>query len=133
MDEAITASQLPFPKNLESGEKVDLRAAEAERKNYGISAHLLRSLAGVFTRQTQHEAILRCAEAALKVQRYRLAHKNNLPASLDETVPGILKGVPADPFHGTPLEYRRESAVSYRISSSPDNPTIKALGFRVLR
>jgi hypothetical protein len=69
----------------------------------------------------------------LGVQRYRLAHEQKLPASLDDMVPAILKAVPADPFDGTPLQYRRESTIRYTISSSPDDPKAKELAFRVLR
>jgi hypothetical protein len=122
MDEAITTSKLPFPQALQGGQKMSVRAAEAKRKNYLYSATTLVSIGRLFAKHGQHEARLRCAEAGLGVQRFRLAHQNKLPSSLEETVPAILKAVPADPFDGTPLQYRRESAIRFTVSSSTDDP-----------
>lgn len=52
-------------------------------------------------------ARLRCARAALAVERYRLAH-GALPETLDDLVPEYLKGVPLDPFAKAPLKYLRK-------------------------
>jgi ABC-type transport system involved in multi-copper enzyme maturation permease subunit len=71
---------------------------------------------------TQHHwtslAELRCAVAMLAVERYRLAH-GNWPKSLNELVPAFLREVPADPFDGKPLRFRR----------LPDGVVIYAVGF----
>jgi ABC-type transport system involved in multi-copper enzyme maturation permease subunit len=63
-------------------------------------------------------AELRCAVAILAVERYRLAH-GNWPKSLDDLAPAFLREVPADPFDGKPLRYRR----------LPDGVVIYAVGF----
>jgi ABC-type transport system involved in multi-copper enzyme maturation permease subunit len=52
---------------------------------------------------------LRCAIVMLAAERYRRDHQR-WPDTLDELVPGYLRRVPADPFDGKPLRYRRLSA-----------------------
>ena len=52
-------------------------------------------------------ARLRVAETALAVERFRLAHQNQLPGSLAALVPAYLKSVPTDPFDGQPLRFKR--------------------------
>jgi hypothetical protein len=63
-------------------------------------------------------AELRCAVAMLAVERYRLAH-GNWPKSLNDLVPRFLREVPADPFDGKPLRFRR----------LPDGVVIYTVGF----
>jgi hypothetical protein len=49
--------------------------------------------------------------AVLAVERYRRAHHNAVPASLDALVPSFLPSVPEDPFSagaGEPIRYHRE-------------------------
>src|SRR5262249_23292576 len=61
----------------------------------------------------QH-ARLRCALAALAVERYRLVH-GDWPHDLAALVPAYLKDVPNDPYDGQLLRYRRlpEGVVVY--------------------
>jgi hypothetical protein len=51
------------------------------------------------------QAILRCAEAALAAERYRLA-EHRWPDDLYALMPRYLAAVPADPFDGRPLRLR---------------------------
>lgn len=51
-------------------------------------------------------AKLRAARTALAIERYRTAN-GEPPAALDALVPAYLEAVPADPFTGTPLLYKR--------------------------
>ena len=51
-------------------------------------------------------AHLRAAQAAVAVERYRLA-TGVLPAALADLVPGYLDAVPTDPFDGKELRYRK--------------------------
>jgi len=51
-------------------------------------------------------ALLRCAQAALAAERFRLAH-GHWPDSLSTLVPEFLRAVPTDPFVGQPLRFRR--------------------------
>jgi hypothetical protein len=51
-------------------------------------------------------AVLRCAEVACAVERWRLAHAGALPPSLDALVPQFLAAVPEDPMDGKALKFR---------------------------
>jgi hypothetical protein len=53
-----------------------------------------------------NQARLRCAVAALAVERYHLA-RGGWPSDLAAVVPAFLKEVPNDPYDGRPLRYRR--------------------------
>ena len=50
-------------------------------------------------------ALNRVMLAVLAVERYRRAHHETLPPSLDATVSDYLDRVPTDPFDGAPLRY----------------------------
>src|SRR5262249_30704375 len=52
-------------------------------------------------------AYLRCAIAALAVERYRQANNGRWPDSLAALGPKFLAKVPLDPYDGQPLRYRR--------------------------
>jgi len=47
------------------------------------------------------------------VEQYRLRHANALPASLAELAPEFLDTVPADPFDGHPLRYKKLPGKGY--------------------
>jgi hypothetical protein len=93
----------------------------------------LSSLAKSISKEARPVAHVRCAVAALAVQRYRLAHGNNLPASLEETVPAFLKVAPMDPYHGNQLQYRRESAIHFVVSIVGEDDRSKKVTFEVRR
>jgi len=52
-------------------------------------------------------AALRTSEAAVAIERYRLAHGGALPDTLDALVPALLPNVPIDPFSGAPVKLVR--------------------------
>jgi hypothetical protein len=52
------------------------------------------------------QGLLRCAVAALAVERYRQT-KHHWPDSLADLIPEFLGEVPADPFDGAPLRFRK--------------------------
>jgi hypothetical protein len=54
----------------------------------------------------RNEALIRCALVALAVERYR-RDKQRWPDGLASLVPRYLREVPADPFDGAPLRYRK--------------------------
>jgi len=65
------------------------------------------------------EATRREMETAIAIERYR-RKKNALPDALDALVPDLLAAVPADPFDGAPLRYRKEPA-EYTLYSVYEN------------
>jgi hypothetical protein len=64
----------------------------------------------------RHQATSRCLELLLAIERYRLRH-GAWPESLGQLTPGLLEGVPLDPFDGQPLRYRRleDGAMVYSV------------------
>ena len=50
-------------------------------------------------------ALLRLAQSAIAVERYRLAN-GRLPVALSDCVPVYLDAVPDDPFDGQPIRFR---------------------------
>ncbi|HWH71915.1 MAG TPA: hypothetical protein VNT26_21310, partial [Candidatus Sulfotelmatobacter sp.] len=52
-------------------------------------------------------ALCRTAETAMALERYRLGHDGQLPASLNTLAPVYLNQVPLDPFNGQPLRFKR--------------------------
>jgi hypothetical protein len=65
------------------------------------------------------QARLRCAEAAVAVERYRLA-RGDWPRDLAALVPDYLKEAPSDPYDGRPLRYRRTADGVVVYSVGPD-------------
>jgi hypothetical protein len=57
------------------------------------------------SRSLDEDAKIRDAQAALAVERYRLAN-DKLPSQLSDLVPTFLPAVPSDPFDGKPLRYK---------------------------
>jgi hypothetical protein len=70
---------------------------------------MVRLLAPAMTKVAQsfrrNQAVLRCAVAAIAVERYRLRH-GHWPEGVNDLVPDLLRAVPTDPFDGKPLRYR---------------------------
>jgi hypothetical protein len=66
-----------------------------------FSSH--EKLVQVFVR---NQAWLRCTYVGLAVERYRLAH-NRWPDKLASLVAEFIRELPADPYNGAPLKYRR--------------------------
>jgi ABC-type Na+ efflux pump permease subunit len=89
-------------------------------------------------------AELRCAVVALAAERFRRRH-GRWPGRLDELTPDFLERVPADPFGGAPLRYKKlaDGVVIYSVgpderddggdvrSAANTERTGKDLGFRL--
>ena len=77
----------------------------------------------------RYQAALRCAEAALACERYRLAHKA-WPESLEQLVPQYLTAVPSDPYDGKPLRLQRspEGMVIYSVGPNQTDDQAVSLG-----
>lgn len=116
MDEGVKATTLPFPQRLEAASQwADV--SEAKSKGYQNSGLLLPGLEKAAEKAAERVGRLRVTQAALAVERYRLAHKNALPASLSELAPQFIESVPSDPFDGQPLRYTTVSPKGFVIYS----------------
>jgi hypothetical protein len=93
-DKCIKAAQSPFPSRLES-----FRALDIKTKNRDHYRDIL-------AREARCIALLRTAQTALGMERYRLAH-GKLSDSLADLAPAYLAAVPIDPFDGQPLRYKK--------------------------
>lgn len=86
-------------------------------------ARLLLPDSGIVAERSIREyALLRCAEVAFAVERWRLAHDGTPPASLEALVPQCLGKIPEDPLDGKPLKYRTLTS-GYVIYSVGDDGT----------
>jgi hypothetical protein len=65
------------------------------------------------------QASMHALAAALAAERYRIDHKK-WPDDLPKLAPAYLKTVPADPYDGAPLRYRREKGGVVVYSIGPD-------------
>ncbi len=104
----IAVAELPLSERIQASQKVG--GCVPPSRGYVISSLLLPGFAKCFTREADTCARLRTAQAALALERFRLAHTNALPRSLTELVPAYLKTVPADPYGGQPLRFRTRNA-----------------------
>jgi len=66
----------------------------------------------------------RAVRVAIAMHRWRLAHPDQWPATLEELVPEYLSAVPEDPFNGLPLRWDRASRIIYSVGADwkPDVP-----------
>jgi hypothetical protein len=105
MDDCIKAGGLPPHQRQEAVE-----AAAEKIKHLPKIRFLLRMFGPAFARIAELElrtiAHLRTAQAAVVVERYRLA-TGVLPAALADLVPDYLDAVPTDPFDGKDLRYKK--------------------------
>jgi hypothetical protein len=100
----LGAANLPFPERVTLGRQT---AAAIPDKFCLFSRMLLPALSKVFVRDADHAARVRTAQLALAVERFRLAHASALPGTLEDLVPTYLNCVPADPYDGKPLRFRK--------------------------
>jgi hypothetical protein len=72
-----------------------------------LSAMMLPSLQKVLARYAGYEARRRAALIAIGVEYHRAVHESRVPEKLDDLVPGGLPAIPADPFDGQNLRFRK--------------------------
>jgi hypothetical protein len=117
MNAAVSAGSAPWPDRLKFS-PIPMPTLPAPRWRFLDSpadsiAYLHQQRALAFGRML---AMLRTAECAVAVERFRAAHGWALPPTLEGLVPGFIDRVPVDPFSGSPVKLR-SSAGSYAIYS----------------
>jgi hypothetical protein len=83
-----------------------------------ITRLLLPAVDKLHDASLRHRAMMRCAGAALAVERFRLQN-DRWPDSLTELPVDLLRTIPLDPFDGLPLKYAKR----------PDGVTVYSVGF----
>jgi hypothetical protein len=115
---ALAVAAMPFPQGLEPEAQQAIPSMEtAKAKGYKLASLFAPALGNLTTRAGEAAARIRTAQAGLAVERYRLKHANALPDSLAELTPECVDTVPADPFDGQPLRYKKLLGKGYVIYS----------------
>jgi hypothetical protein len=109
MGRELAALELPYPARFEACQQL-AAITNVPNRMFIFSRMLLPALGRFHVREAGHVALVRTASAALAVERFRRAHTNALPASLQQLAPACCKDVPADPFDGKPLRYKTRGA-----------------------
>ncbi len=119
METNIAVAARLAPESLTMANLIGAQSLKARINFHIMSGLLLPDLGKVIVRAADDSARLRVAETALAIERFRLAHQNQLPDSLAALVPAYLKTVPTDPFDGQPLRYqgREKGYVVYSIGT----------------
>jgi hypothetical protein len=141
MAENIAAARLPCPALFTRLQELD--ASPVDERTAALASWFLPAVARQLRTIPGTLAMLRCAAAALALERYRLAH-GRWPEGLDGLTPKLLAEVPADPFDGQPLRFRRleDGVVVYSVGPDGEdnggridrrNPSASGtdLGFRL--
>lgn len=117
-----TIVRLPFPQQLKATEKFEQEMRQmmgdaddpdnpkiwAEPEHL-ISQQRLGYIVGkrISERTAKGEAYGATIQTAIAIERYRLGNKGKLPKTLNELTPKYLKTLPADPFTGKPVRFRK--------------------------
>jgi hypothetical protein len=118
--QVMIARRESFPDRLKVDGLARKLATEATDRKLGMSALLVRGLAGATAREARTLAHFRLGLTATALEQFRGAHNNRYPASLSELTPDQLASVPLDPFDGQPMRYRSKGAGYLLYSIGPD-------------
>ena len=106
---------------IEHGEKtpgdLNKQLGQVKIKRHVLTKIILPAFVRIVEKNSNDMAYLRSAQVVIAVERYRRAHQNELPASLEELAPKWLEHLPLDPFGGESFQYEKQPAAGYRISS----------------
>jgi hypothetical protein len=107
MAQAIAAAKLPYPAHFSTWGQAGVILTGRPPRLCVFSANLLWPLSRAYARDADETALIRAATTALGVERFRRAHTNALPDTLEALVPAYLRAVPSDPFDGKPLRFTK--------------------------
>jgi hypothetical protein len=116
----IAFAKLPDPHRFASRTNWSVTEARAREGRYILSGFLLPALGKAVHRDTEDRAKARMAQTVLAIERYRLAHANELPDNLGALVPAYLATILSDPFDGHPLRFKRRESGYIVYSVGPD-------------
>jgi len=121
MREYIRLAEPPLNQRHERMRAIDQDPRYGNISRFHILARaLMPALARVGELDLMAIAHLRTAQAAIAIERYRLA-AGVLPVSLADLVPEYLEAVPEDPFDGKALRYRKLEPGFVLYSIGPDH------------
>lgn len=107
MDRYIETARAAFPERVATARTLH-RSLDQQGQLHALSRAWLRGMNGprVILKDANITARLRAARLAIAVERFRLAH-DQLPQGLAELGSSGMGAVPADPFDGQPLRYKK--------------------------
>ena len=105
-DELTAASRLPWTERLDQMRAVALRRQWRDDAGFLVNHGWSQDPWG-FTSEPLGLSSVRVARAAIAIERYRLANRGELPATLGGLVPAYLAAIPIDPYSGQPIHYAR--------------------------
>ncbi len=105
----IQAARLPLPQRIAAFKAVD-DELQLAKDGWNPGLRLLDVEVPAFGPSCVQDAwvvaMMRSARAAIAVEGFRLK-TGKLPEGLAQLVPGFIKAIPADPFDGKPLRYKK--------------------------
>ncbi|MGO8675782.1 MAG: hypothetical protein ACLQVX_07910 [Limisphaerales bacterium] len=107
MAKMMTSAELPYPARFNGLQRAGTMLTNTPGRFCFISRMMLPGLAGMQVRDADVTARIRAATTALAVERFRRAHGDALPDTLEALVPAYLRAVPSDPFDGKPLRFTK--------------------------
>ena len=116
----IAVAKLPDPHRFAARTNWTAIETRAREGRYILSGLLLPALGKAVHRDTEDRAKARMAQTVLAIERYRLAHANELPDNPGALVPAYLPAVLSDPFDGQPLRFKRRESGYIVYSVGPD-------------
>lgn len=106
MGQIVEASRLPYPEAIPAMRAIEERIGEPFLVPRIFDA-IIPAMIQTETAAANDAANMSCGAAATAIERYRQTY-GAPPESLQALTPEFLPGVPADPFDGQPLRYRRQ-------------------------
>lgn len=107
MERYIETAQAAFPERVATAQSLH-RSLDQQGQLHALSRAWLRGMNGprVILKDANITARIRAARVAIAIERFRLAH-DQLPQGLAELGSSGTSALPADPFDGQPLRYKR--------------------------
>ena len=103
----LKALKNSYPLRLQMLPDPNKALAHANHHGYFVSAYPLALRNALAMSQAENCARFRVAQAALAIERYRLASGGDLPQRLNDLPPSLVPAPIEDPFDGYPLRYSR--------------------------
>ena len=108
IDEFLRVLPAPWPERFQQAQR--LGTAKPDEMAGGRPGFPFNSkfvFDSMISPNAEFEARCQAALTSLAIEQFRLRHAGQLPESLADLVPGILREAPRDPFDGQPMRYKR--------------------------
>jgi hypothetical protein len=119
LNEYVEAAKLPPERQGEAMEAVERKIKQAKVEYDIMTGLFMPAVLKIGEASRRDQAYLRCAIVGVAAERYR-QERHDWPAKVDDLVPHFLKAVPADPYDGQPLRYKRLADGVVVYSVGPD-------------